>query len=79
MRAKPNPGADTSLLCSEPGCTNPWSSNYGRRWCSAHNPGLSGYKPVQTQSTLVGLPTLRDAVRPFSEPTEPDEEYVHGE
>lgn len=69
---------DTSLLCSEPGCTAVWSSNYGRRYCSAHNPGLSGHAPVKRQSSLAGMPTLRDAVRPYSEPSEPDEEYVHG-
>jgi hypothetical protein len=48
-RARPS---DSSLLCSEPGCCNRWTSNYGRRYCSEHNPGLSGHAVQRPQSTL---------------------------
>lgn len=60
--------------CSVAGCTNPWSSNFGRRLCSHH--GNAG-APANRQPMLPAMPPLREAVRPYSEPSERDEEYVH--
>jgi hypothetical protein len=71
--------SDSALLCSAPGCCNRWTSNFGARYCREHDPGINGHTPVQRQSTLHHMPTLRDAMRPFSEPTDRDEEYFHGE
>lgn len=44
--------SEAALLCSEPGCCNRWTSNFGRRWCTAHDPGLSGHQPTKHQSAL---------------------------
>lgn len=56
--------------CSVVGCTNPWASNFGRRLCSA-------CALAERTGRTLPLRLTKPAARPFSEPTEPDEEYVH--
>ena len=71
MRAQPKTD-DRSLLCSEPGCCQRWTSNYGRRWCAEHDPGLGGHQATRRQSTLNLAPPLRDVLPPFNERAERD-------
>lgn len=63
--------AEASLLCSVEGCFNRWATDFGKRLCSPC--GRAGER-AKTKP----LPLLREAARPFTEPQEPDEEYVHG-
>ena len=69
--------ADPSLLCTTSGCGNLWSCNFGRRLCSEcdrlRNLRGGPAAPPPRQAKLPMLPTLRDAVRPFIEPSDRDE------
>ena len=64
--------SDSSLLCSAPGCCRPWTVNFGRRWCSEHDPGLAGRQPVKRQQGLLAGMPLREALPPFNERAERD-------
>lgn len=67
---------DYSLLCATSGCGRRWTCDFGKRLCSecdARRNSSHAQKPPQR--TLASLPTLREAVRPFAEPSEHDEEY----
>ena len=70
---------DSSLLCCERGCSNRWTSNFGRRLCAVHAPQCRDSK-APTQSTIpmpMPLP-MREALPAFNELAErDDEEYVH--
>lgn len=60
-----------SLLCSVSGCANRWVSDFGKRLCRRC---ADGDLPAKTARPLdLNTPIAR----PFCEPTEPDEEYVH--
>lgn len=62
---------EVSLLCLVEGCYHRWSTDFGKRLCSpcARKGEQAKTKPLQL---------LREPVRPFTEPTDHDEEYVHG-
>lgn len=72
-------GFDHSMLCRMPGCRNRWTVdiNHGRV-CSLHDETLSRVgivKPSGSKRLVASTPIpLRDAVRPFAEPVEPEEE-----
>jgi len=75
------PSLDHSLLCSNAGCNRRWTCDFGKRLCSecdARRHSGHAAKPPQRQAMLPAMPTLREAVRPYAEPDERDEEYVHG-
>lgn len=66
MRARAKPeDQESSLLCCVEGCTQRWTSDFGRRLCSDHLRGGGTTKPLP-------LPT-REAVRPYAEPAERDD------
>lgn len=74
--------AGRALQCRMDGCRNRWvvDINFGKV-CSHHDGTLArGGSSVQPsdrpQRHQAPIP-LRDAVRPYAEPLEPDEEYVH--
>lgn len=58
------------LQCSADGCTNRWTSDFGARLCSRclHAGHVRKSRP---------LPLNTAPAKPYSEPTEPDEEYIH--
>lgn len=80
FQASPDEGS--SLLCRMPGCRNPWTVDilHGRV-CSHHDAvlarGGSAAKPSDNPVRHQAPIPLRDAVRPYAEPEEHDEEYVH--
>lgn len=69
---------DSSLMCRMPGCRNKWAVDilHGKV-CSYHDAELSkGSTPPTEQRKprhQASIP-LRDAVRPYAEPAEHDEE-----
>lgn len=68
---------ERSLACSTPSCPNRWVTNFGRRLCgecAAKFSGGGANAPAPRQASIAGMPTLRDAVRPFTEPVERDEQ-----
>lgn len=70
-------GMDRSLLCTTTGCGRRWTCDFGRRLCSdCDSRRHTSHVERRPQSTLPAMPSLREAVRPYSEPTEPDEEYA---
>lgn len=71
-------GTDHTLLCATTGCGRRWTCDFGRRLCSdcdARRQTSHARKPPQ--SSLPAMGSLRDAVRPFTEPAEREEEYRH--
>lgn len=75
--------AERDLLCRWEGCRNRWTVDFSHgRLCSHHDaiaarggPAKSQDNPVRHQAPI----PLREAVRPFSEPAEHDDPYVHDE
>lgn len=73
---------DRSLLCSAPGCGRRWTCDFGKRLCSdcdARRHNGHAQRAPQRQASIASLPTLREAVRPYAEPVEHDEDYRHAE
>ena len=69
---------DHSLMCRMPGCRNVWTVDISHgRVCSLHDETLSraGSKPPPKR--ICGAPaiSLSEAVRPFAEPVEREEEF----
>lgn len=74
-------GAESALLCRMPGCRSRWTVDMGHgKVCSHHDEALSRAgsvaPPEQLRRFQQPMP-LREAARPFAEPVEHDEEYVH--
>lgn len=63
---------ESDLLCSEPGCSRRWTSNFGRRFCAEHDPGLAGHQPTKRQARLDLAIPLRAALPAFNERAERD-------
>lgn len=76
MRARGTPESqESSLLCCVEGCTKRWTSDFGRRFCGAHDPGLSGGQPTKRQPQLnLATQPLHDVLPPFNERAERDGE-----
>lgn len=76
------PDEAQTLMCRMPGCRNVWTVDilHGRV-CSHHDAvlsrGSSSAPPTDRAVRHQAPIPLRDAVRPFAEPEEHDEEYVH--
>lgn len=75
--------ADRALMCRMPGCSNRWTVDMGHgKVCSHHDEALSRsgstVAPAEVRRFQSAIP-LREAVRPFAEPSDHDEEYVHAE
>lgn len=76
--------ADHALMCRVSGCRNRWTVDilHGRV-CSEHDAafarGGSTAPPTREQHRHQAPIPLRDAVRPFAEPVEHDEDYRHAE
>jgi hypothetical protein len=77
---------DRSLLCRMPGCNSRWTVDIGHgRVCSKHDEALSraGSKGGGITTAPASIKRLQDAlprhapVRPFAEPADHDEDYVH--
>jgi len=66
------PANASDLLCSMPGCCRRWTSNFGRRYCGEHDPGLAGHQPIKRQGGLALAMPLRDVLPPFNERAERD-------
>lgn len=62
-----------SLLCTTAGCGRRWTCDFGRRLCSECDAVRNARPAIKRQAAMPGLPTLRDAVRPYAEPVERDE------
>ena len=70
--------SDRSLLCSTQGCGRLWTCDFGKRLCSDCDARRqSSHARKAPQATLACIPSLREAVRPFAEPVDHDEDYVH--
>lgn len=77
-----NRGVDYTLLCSTSGCGRRWTCDFGKRLCSdcdARRHNGHAQRAPQRQASIASLPTLREAVRPYAEPVEHDEEYRHAD
>jgi hypothetical protein len=69
--------AESALMCRMPGCRNRWTVDMANgRLCSYHDAAVThnhGGKPPEGLPKRQAAIPLREAMRPFSEPTERDE------
>ena len=70
MTPTDKPKEAVSLLCTTSGCGRRWTCDFGRRLCSECDAVRNARPAVKRQAPVPGLPTLRDAVRPYAEPAE---------
>lgn len=73
---------ERALMCRMPGCRNRWAVDISHgRVCSDHDATLArsgGTAPPEGVKRHQAPIPLRDAMRPFAEPVDrDDEEYVH--
>lgn len=72
---------DRALMCRMPGCRSRWTVDMGHgKVCSHHDEALSRAgsvaPPEQVRRFQAPIP-MREAVKPFAEVPEHDEEYIH--
>jgi hypothetical protein len=73
----PDVVSDHGLLCRVPGCGRLWSVDISHgRVCSMHDDAFSRAHAPRLATPAprrLGMPTLREAVKPFCEPERDDE------